>query len=123
DTCSFLWLAAEPAKLSGAAPKEINEPQNTLNLSDVSILEIALKYSAGKLQLPEPPSLWIPKQLAFFQIAALPLSHETIYRAGELPKIHADPFDRLIAAEALVRDLNILTPDVPMRALGAKCIW
>ena len=123
DTCAFLWLSAEPTKLSAAATKQINDAENTLCLSSISILEIVLKHSAGKLQLPESPRLWIPKQLAFFQISLLPLSQETIFLAGELPKVHADPFDRLIAADAITRDFLLLTPDTPMQALGAKCTW
>jgi PIN domain nuclease of toxin-antitoxin system len=116
-------LSAEPAKLSPTAANQINDPQSALGLSQVSILEIVLKHSAGKLQLPEAPRLWIPKQLDFFQISLLSLSPDIIYLAGELPKIHTDPFDRLIAAEAIIDNLQILTPDAPMRALGAKCIW
>ena len=123
DTCALLWLAAEPKKLSAAAASKINESPSELSLSEASILEIVLKYSAGKLPLPEAPRLWIPKQLSFFQVTAIALSSETLYLAGELPKIHADPFDRLIAAESIARGFSILTPDTSIAALGAKCIW
>lgn len=123
DTCSFLWLAAAPAKLSAGAADGINDSENTLALSLVSVMEIVLKHSAGKLVLPEAPRVWISKQMDFFQIAALPLSQEAVYLGGELPRVRADPFDRLIAAEAILRNLSVITPDAAIRELGAKCIW
>jgi PIN domain nuclease of toxin-antitoxin system len=123
DTCALLWLALEPSRLSKDAVAAINDPQNSLHLSDASLLEIVLKNAAGKLPLSEPPRTWAPKQLAFFHIESEPLMAEAIFRSGELPKVHADPFDRLIAAEAIVNEFTLLTPDTPLRALGATCVW
>jgi PIN domain nuclease of toxin-antitoxin system len=60
DTCAFLWLAGQPMKLSAPAVAAINNAQNTLFLSDVSVWEIVLKHAAGKLPLPEPPRVWLP---------------------------------------------------------------
>ena len=123
DTCCFLWLALESGKLSVAATTAVNDPANTLFISDASIWEISLKHSTGKLPLPERPRLWLPRRLAFFQVQTLPISHGIIYRSGELPRVHNDPFDRLLAAQALEEDLTILSPDRPLALLGASTLW
>jgi PIN domain nuclease of toxin-antitoxin system len=55
DTCAFLWLAASPERISAPARTTIDNAQNTLFLSDVSVWEIATKYRIGKLPLPQSP--------------------------------------------------------------------
>jgi PIN domain nuclease of toxin-antitoxin system len=52
DTCTFLWLTAEPSRLSAAAAEALDDETNALSISDVSALEIALKWSVRKLKLP-----------------------------------------------------------------------
>ena len=123
DTCAFLWLAASPSKLSSPAEAAINDLSNQLYLSDVSIWEIVLKHAAGKLPLPEAPRTWIPKQTTFFQIGRQTIDPESLYRSGELPWGHRDPFDRLLAAQAIAHGLTIVTPDLPLNQLGARTCW
>ncbi len=113
DTCAFIWLALEPARLSAAAAAVINDPGNDLFLSDVSILEIVLKHAAGKFALPDTPRTWVPTRRAFFGVKSLPISEPALYRSGELPKVHPDPFDRLLAAQAIESSLVLLSPNQP----------
>jgi PIN domain nuclease of toxin-antitoxin system len=123
DTCTFLWLAQQPDKISRPAGDLINDPRNDLFLSEVSILEIVMKYSAGKLPLPENPRNWIPDKIQFHQLTSLPILREAVYRSGELPRCHADPFDRLLAAQAIENGLTLISPDAPFSDLGASRIW
>ncbi len=123
DTCTFLWLAGDPSRLSPAAVEAINEPSNRLLLSDASVWEIVLKHGAGKLSLPAPPRIWIPKQEAFFQLTRQAIEPEAMFLSGELPDFHRDPFDRLLAAQAVAHRLTLVTPDVPMGQLGADTCW
>ena len=123
DTCSFIWLCSDPAKLSAAATKALDHPTNDRALSLASIWEITLKYHSGKLPLPQPPETWIEEQLRLQVIEVLPLHRDTLYRAGALPSVHKDPFDRVIAADALQRDLRLVTPDQPFTAYGCKTVW
>lgn len=123
DSCAFLWLAAKPGKLSRAAVAALEDPASELYLSDASVWEIVLKYGKGKLPLPEAPRTWIPRQLAFFQIQRAPIESEALFRSGELPPIHHDPFDRLLAAQALVEPFLFVSPDAPFRAFAVACIW
>lgn len=123
DTCAFLWLAGQPNRLSTAATAAVNDPQNGLFLSDTSVWEIVLKHTAGKLPLPEPPRLWVPKQVAFFQLQPVRISPAALFTSGELPPVHLDPFDRLLAAQALVEGFRFVSPDPPFHAFGVDCLW
>ena len=123
DTCKFLWLALEPGRISTAAQRLLDDPGNVRRLSQVSVLEIVLKFRAGKLPLPLPPETWIPSRRQFFQLENLPLDESVSYRSGTLPDGHEDPFDRLIAAHAIESGSTLLSPDTPLSLLGAARIW
>ncbi len=123
DTCTFLWLALPSGKLSEVATGILNDSANEFVLSDVSVWEITLKHAVGKLPLPMEPRDWVPTRAAFFQVKFLPLTHDVIFRSGELPKTHMDPFDRLLAAQALCEQLTMLSPDLPLSLLGAARVW
>jgi hypothetical protein len=85
--------------------------------------EITLKHHSGKLPLPTAPDLWIEEQLRRQCIDVLPLQRPVLYRAGALPAIHKDPFDRVIAADALHRDLRVISPDGVFGLCGCKLAW
>ena len=123
DTCTLIWLCSEPEKLSPVAQKAIDAPDSALLLSDVSALEITLKWSAGKIVLPDPPRHWVEKQIAAWNLDCLSLSREEVYRAGELPLYHRDPFDRLLVATALNAQATILTPDTAVHQYPVSCRW
>ena len=123
DTCAFLWFAQQPAMLSASARAALNDPASELFVSDVSVLEITLKHSTGKLPLPDVPRVWVPEKFAHHRLQRLPLTHAAIFRSGELPRVHNDPFDRLIAAQAIEEGLTILSPDQPIALLGASLLW
>ena len=123
DTCTFLWLAADPKRISADARAALDDAGNDLFLSDVSVWEIVLKHGAGKLPLPAAPAVWIPAQAAFFQLQRLAIEQDAIYLSSDLPPTHRDPFDRLLAAQARCRAMSVVTPDSPLRDLGADVIW
>jgi PIN domain nuclease of toxin-antitoxin system len=123
DTCALLWLAAEPERLSVAACSALDDASNPLFLSDITVWEIVLKHQAGKLPMPEPPRTWLPKQTAFFELQRLPLDIESVFRSGELPAFHRDPFDRLLCAQAMAHGFTVLTPDTSFARLGATTLW
>lgn len=123
DTCTLLWLAAEPKKISNAARRAIDDERNALLVSDVTALEITLKWSAKKLVLPTPPRLWIESQLALWAIASVALRRDDVYRAAELAEHHRDPFDRLLVAQALARNLTVVTPDAAIAAYPVATMW
>ena len=123
DTCTFIWLCAEPTRLSTDAARLLDAADSKLLLSDATALEIVLKWTAGQLELPEPPRRWIEHQLQVWALEQLPLSRAHMYRASELPMHHADPFDRLLIATALAHDASIVTPDELIHAYPVAWTW
>ena len=88
-----------------------------------SVLEIVLKWSAGKLMLPDPPRRWVESQVAAWSMDCHELAREDMYRAGELPHYHRDPFDRLLVAAAIRANAVILTPDAAVHQYPVACRW
>ena len=123
DTCTFLWLALEPGRISADARRVLDDPRTIRRLSQASVLEIVLKHRAGKLALPDSPESWIPTRRAFFHLENLPLDEAVIYRSGMLPDGNDDPFDRLLAAHAIESGSTVVSPDTPLSLLGASRIW
>ena len=123
DTCTFIWLCSEPERLSTASKRAIDTVDASLLLSDVSALEIALKWASGKIVLPDPPRHWIERQISAWALRCLALSREDVYRAAELPAFHRDPFDRLLVAAALNSNATILTPDKAVQRYPVSCRW
>ena len=124
DTCALIWLCSQPDKFSEKASsflKTISELE--LFISDATVLEIALKSSIGKLELPDEPEKWIEEQCNIWGIAFLPISRKVIYGSARLPWHHKDPFDRLIIASALRDDLPIITSDRFFSDYGVTVIW
>jgi len=111
DTQCWLWWIAAPERLSPGARRRIADKRNTVYLSAASSWEITIKYSIGKLPLPEPPLQFIPKRLARDAIAALPIEIiHTLYVAN-IPQHHKDPFDRILISQSILEDIPIMTVD------------
>lgn len=123
DTCTFIWLALPQGKLSPTASQTLNNPKCDLFLSDVSVWEITLKNASGKLDLPDQPRSWLPARISFFQLRTFRIQHEHFFRSCELQDHHPDPFDRLIAAQAIEGGMTILSPDYSFSKLGASRLW
>lgn len=122
DTCTFIWLTSSAQKLSPLAKKTIDNTE-TLLLSEVSVLEICLKWRSGKLQLPSPPRTWTQEQAEIWKMQWLPLSRLHMFRASELETIHQDPYDRLLIGQALQEQVSILTPDESIRKYPVATVW
>lgn len=123
DTHALLWFLANDPKLSATAKTAIEDSTNERWLSPISLLEIALKNRLGKLPLPEPFGIMFPADLAAEDIHLLPLEPQHIEPLTTLPLHHKDPFDRLIAATALVEGLRLVAADPAFDAYGLTRIW
>jgi len=85
DTHCWLWWIAEPDKLNDDARKQIVNRNNTIFLSAASSWEIAIKYSIGKLKLPEHPENFVPERLARDRISSMPIEHLHTLHVATLP--------------------------------------
>lgn len=123
DTCVLLWWWSQPEKLSARCLALMKDPGNSIFLSASSAWEISTKHRIGKY--PEGArviSQW-DERLAIDGFVELPISCNHALRAGGLPGKHRDPFDRIIAAQAIAESLSVATPDVAIENLGADRIW
>jgi len=123
DTCTFIWLTQDPLRLSSVARAAIDDPNNELLLSHVSVWEIVNKSQAGKLHLPAPPRVWVEEQLTARGVIDLMIDLASLGRMSELPLHHRDPFDRLLVAQALVHTLTVVSPDAALVPYGAAISW
>lgn len=123
DTQALLWFLTNDSRLSAAAESAILAPANELWLSPISLLEIAIKVRIGKLILHAPFAVLFPTQLTLNHIGLLPLEPEHIEPLTALPMHHRDPFDRLIAATALVEQLALVSSDPAFDAYGLNRLW
>jgi len=119
----FLWICAEPKRLSSKVRTRLADEGAELLLSDAVVFEICLKWLSGKLDLPAPPRSWVTEQARIWSAARLPITLETIYRSTELPVHHRDPFDRLLVSAALEHSLPIVTPDELIQRYPVQWIW
>jgi PIN domain nuclease of toxin-antitoxin system len=122
DTCTFLWLVGG-GPLPVAAATAIRIPSNDLLLSAVSVWEIAVKYRAGKLLLPEPPDRLIPARCRTRGITSLDFDEESALQVLRLPLLHRDPFDRMLISQAIAHGLAIVTPDPAISQYPVRVIW
>lgn len=123
DTCTFLWLTDRTENLSAVACSLIEDPANTLVLSQLSSFEIQIKYNRGKLPLAIPPQDFIAQAIEKFGLAYLRIEDAHLWAKGKLPLLHRDPFDRLLIAQAIHEGLPIVTPDPQITRYPVRVIW
>ena len=123
DTHTLLWLAFDDKKLSSRALRLVRTASNSVLVSAASAWEIATKYRLGKLNFARAMvENFVPRVTAAgFEL--LPVSPEHALRAGLLAGEHRDPFDRMLAAQALLEGLPILSADQQLEAFGVRRIW
>lgn len=117
DTCIVLRIAdgTLPASMENALSQE------RWAMSALSAWEIAIKHALGKLPLDATPDQWWPSVIAALHIEVLPFTDVIALRAGSLPPVHADPFDRGIIATALQHHFPLASIDRALTPYGAAC--
>jgi PIN domain nuclease of toxin-antitoxin system len=123
DTCTFLWIASDSPRLSKAAVAVLLDRNNERYLSAASAWEIGIKHAIGRLPLPEKPDIFVPAIRDASGILPLNIDEESALRAGRLPGLHADPFDRMLVAQAIVHGMTILTPDPEIEQYAVRVLW
>ena len=111
DTHIWIWSHLQRRKLSTRVVRAIDDPRNVVWVSPISTWEITLLCERGRLQLEDGPQTWIEKTIALAGLREAPLTHEIALATCAIGLPHADPFDRLLAATALVHDFTLITAD------------
>jgi PIN domain nuclease of toxin-antitoxin system len=121
DTVVLIFAVEAPDRLSRRAAAALKNLDNVRELSSISLAEIAVKSSLGKLSISAP----IARQaLDDLDVRVLPFTSDHAFRLFELPVHHRDPFDRQIIAQALYEDIAVVTPDRQFCSYkGLKLIW
>ena len=124
DTATFLWVTFdELEKIPAMGVSILQESKNQIYLSTVSVWEIAIKYSIGKLKLKMPPDKFVIEHAAKTDLTPLSITHQHALEVAKLPFHHKDPFDRLLIAQALAEEIPIMTPDLHFKKYGVEVIW
>lgn len=111
DTQVWLWMHLESGRIRPELRDLLADGESTLFLSAASSWEIAIKYALGELPLPEPPATYVPGRMRRDAVDGLAVTHVHALHVAALPRHHADPFDRLLIAQAQVEKLPLATAD------------
>lgn len=123
DTHALLWAILSPSTLSRKASAVIADESNIILVSAASAWEIATKVRLGKLpgaEILEREFLDVVDDAGY---TLLPIDAAIALRAGRLTSEHRDPFDRILAAQALAQDIPILSTDTKLDTFGIRRLW
>lgn len=118
DTHVILWWQTDDARLGDAAREAIATADIVL-VSAVSGWEMAIKAALGRLRIQEP----FAALLAADDFTELPMTLAHSERLASLPAVHADPFDRMLVAQALAERATFITHDRTLAPYGMNVIW
>jgi len=122
DTHVFIWWDSEPNKLSPSVAAFLNDPKNVVMTSVVSVWELLIKTQLGKVGLVLPVKTIVTQQAAN-GVHILPVTLEHVLAVESLPPVHKDPFDRLLAAQAMVEGAALLTADPIFGKYPVNVLW
>jgi PIN domain nuclease of toxin-antitoxin system len=121
DAAVLIYAVESPENLSKRATAVLRNAANVLELSSVSLAEIAIKAALGKLKLS---AAIVRQSIRDLDLHILPYTAEHAYRLFDLPRHHGDPFDRQIIAQAITEEIPIVTSDEKFALYKEiKIIW
>lgn len=122
DTHTVIWYVEDDAKIPAKAKKAMEDADSELFVSVVSLWELAIKVSLGKLKLPMPVRD-IAEELRENKASFIPISEEHALATERLPWHHRDPFDRMLAAQARHEGLTLVSVDEIFDQYDVARIW
>ena len=123
DTHTLLWAAFRRDLLSLRALNILTRPGSEMLVSAATAWEIATKFRLGKLNFARDLAENFIPEVTAVGYRLLPISPEHALRAGLLPGDHKDPFDRMLAAQAIHEDLPLLSNDTQLDIFGVRREW
>jgi PIN domain nuclease of toxin-antitoxin system len=119
DTHVLLWARGEHRRIATSVRETITDPETAVFFSAASIWEMAIKQALGKLRMPAS----LLETMAERGFSELPVRSTDGLRAGALPPHHADPFDRILIAQAQSEGLTLVTRDTRIAAYDVPILW
>ena len=123
DTHTFIWLDNAPSRLSQRVRRALEDIDNSLLLSMVSVWEIQIKEQLGKLDIQNSLTNLIERQQEVNEVELLPITLPHVLALSELPFHHRDPFDRLLISQARVDDLVLVSKDEIISKYHVDLLW
>jgi PIN domain nuclease of toxin-antitoxin system len=119
-----LWWAAGAAGQLTPRAREVIQGGDTVALVGAgSLYEMSIKAAIGRLELPAEPEAYLPRMLRRHRFGLLPVAQAHALRAGSLPWIHRDPWDRLLIAQAQIENVPIVTAEPAIGQYDVEVIW
>ena len=123
DTHTVIWWVDQDHLLSPSSYAAIADPANDLLLSAGTIWEIAIKVGLAKLSLSRPYRQWLSQVMADLGVTVLPVTVEYADVQAGLPHHHRDPFDRLLVAQVMVENVQLISNDDVFDQYGIVRLW
>jgi PIN domain nuclease of toxin-antitoxin system len=119
DTHALIWCVSAPHRLTAAARAAVTNPANAIFVSAATPWEMAIKQALGRLEFPLDS---FEDEMAVAGFAPLPITAAHGIAAGRLPRHHADPFDRMLIAQALAEGLTLVSEDAIFSRYGVALL-
>ena len=123
DTAVFLWWVTASDSVPEPVRAAVSTPANEVWVSAISAWEIAVKHRLGRLPLPEAPEILVPRERQRHGFGSLPLDERSALHLPHLPRLHKDPFDRMLVCQAIEHGLTLVTPDHIVRQYPIRTLW
>lgn len=122
DTHAFIWWDREAGKLPDHVYDACQDNKNTLFLSIASVWELQIKMGIGKLRFERSLARIVEEQIAN-GVEILPVKLPHLWQLNDLPRVHGDPFDRILIAQAIVEDMHLVSADRVLSSYPVKLFW
>lgn len=122
DSHVFLWLMNEPERVPGQVLAACENGENELYFSIASVWELQIKMGIGKLRFERPLARIVEEQIAN-GVEILPVKLPHLWQLTDLPRVHNDPFDRVLIAQAVVEDMHLISADRVFSSYPVKLFW
>lgn len=123
DTHALIWWLTDSRRISEVVRLAIFDPANEKLVSAASAWEIATKHRLGKLPDADAIVMDLPGTIAGQGFKELPITVDDASRAGALPDFHSDPFDRMLIAQALARNIPLISNERVFDRYGVRRLW
>jgi PIN domain nuclease of toxin-antitoxin system len=123
DTHIWIWMTLEPARLATRVARVLDDIDNELWLSPISVWELLMLTRKRRLRLNEDAVTWARRTIEILGLSEATLTIDVALETSSFPLLHSDPADRLIAATAKIFDLTLVTADDKLiAASGVKVL-